>query len=52
MAREKKEPKIRTSITMDPVLLNRLRAYCEAQDISVSSFIERTVARALESESE
>lgn len=40
---EKKEAKTRTSITIDPAVLDAARKHCEAANISVSSFIETAV---------
>jgi hypothetical protein len=37
---EKKEAKVRTSITIDPDVLKAAREHCEAARVSVSSFIE------------
>ena len=43
----KKEAKTRTSITIDPAVLDAARKHCEAANISVSSFIETAVSEAL-----
>lgn len=47
---QKKEAKTRTSITIDPGVLDAARKHCEAANISVSSFIEASVAAALKYE--
>ena len=44
----KKETKLRTSITLAPGLLAKLRSHCTMTDISVSQFIEDCVAEKLE----
>lgn len=44
---EKKEAKTRTSITIDPAVLEAARKHCEAANISVSAFIETAVSEAL-----
>lgn len=44
---QKKEAKTRTSITIDPKVLDSLRKHCAASNISVSSFIEEAVSMAL-----
>ena len=44
---QKKEAKTRTSITIDPAVLDAARKHCEAANISVSSFIEESVRSAL-----
>lgn len=44
---QKKEAKTRTSITIDPAVLDAARKHCEAANISVSSFIEACVAKEL-----
>jgi len=41
--KQKKEAKTRTSITIDPAVLDALRKHCEAANISASSFIETSV---------
>lgn len=48
MEEKKKETKIRTSITIDPEVLNKARKHCEEQNSSVSAFIEAAVSAALE----
>lgn len=40
---QKKEAKTRTSITIDPAVLEAARKHCDASNISVSSFIEAAV---------
>ncbi|HEY8540858.1 MAG TPA: hypothetical protein VIL29_00635 [Pseudothermotoga sp.] len=45
--KQKKEAKTRTSITIDPSVLEAARRHCEAERISVSSFIETCVQNAL-----
>lgn len=47
MENQKKEAKVRTSITIDPAVLDAARKHCEANNISVSAFIETSVASAL-----
>lgn len=42
-----KESKTRTSITIDPSVLNAARKHCEGSNISVSSFIENCLAKEL-----
>jgi hypothetical protein len=42
-----KESKTRTSITIDPSVLNAARKHCESSNISVSSFIENCLAKEL-----
>lgn len=44
---QKKEAKTRTSITIDPKVLDALRKHCEAANISASSFIEDAVQASL-----
>lgn len=44
---QKKEAKTRTSITINPAVLDATRKYCELNNISVSSFIEAKLAEAL-----
>lgn len=41
--KQKKEAKTRTSITIDPAVLDAARKHCEAANISVSSLIEEAV---------
>ncbi len=43
----KKEAKTRTSITIDPAVLDAARKHCEAANISVSAFIEASVRTSL-----
>ncbi len=43
----KTQAKTRTSITIDPTVLDAARKHCEAANISVSSFIETAVGAAL-----
>lgn len=40
---EKKEAKVRTSITIDPAVLDAVRKLCENSARSVSSFIEEAL---------
>lgn len=47
---QKKEAKTRTSITIDPAVLDGARKHCDAANISVSSFIEAAVKHALDLE--
>lgn len=42
-----KESKTRTSITIDPSVLNAARKHCENANVSVSSFIENCLAKEL-----
>jgi hypothetical protein len=44
---DKKEAKTRTSITIDPAVLDALRKHCESANVSVSSFIENCVSASL-----
>lgn len=44
MEETKKEAKTRTSITIDPAVLNAARKHCEQNNLSVSSLIERLLA--------
>lgn len=46
--KQKKEAKTRTSITIDPAVLDAARKHCEALNISVSSFIESAVVAVLQ----
>lgn len=41
--KQKKEAKTRTSITIDPEVLDAARKHCEAANVSVSSLIEDAV---------
>jgi len=43
----KREAKTRTSITIDPKILDAARKHCEAANISVSAFIEAAVCKKL-----
>lgn len=45
--KQKKEAKTRTSITIDPAVLDAARKHCEGLNISVSSFVELAVAEKL-----
>ena len=47
----KKEAKIRTSITIDPAVLNDVRKVCEAASRSVSSCIEDALKEKMLAES-
>ena len=47
--KQKREAKTRTSITIDPTVLEGARKHCEASNISVSAFIESAVRSALTS---
>jgi len=47
----KKEAKIRTSITIDPAVLNDVRKVCEAASRSVSSYIEDALKEKMLAES-
>lgn len=47
MEKIKKEAKTRTSITIDPAVLDATRKHCEQANISVSAFIEDAVRAAL-----
>lgn len=46
----KKEAKTRTSITISPAVLDDLRAVCEAQGVSVSSYIEKSVVAMMQAQ--
>ena len=43
MTTEEKTAKVRTSITIDPGVLEAARSYCVANRLSVSSFIEEAL---------
>lgn len=43
----KKEAKMRTSITISPEVLEKLRKVCETGGVSVSSYIEKAVTAAM-----
>ncbi|NJL53685.1 hypothetical protein HC928_00060 [bacterium] len=45
--KDKKEAKVRTSITISPDVLAKLRTHCESKGVSVSSFIEKSVIAGL-----
>lgn len=45
----KKEAKMRTSITISPAVLEKLRTVCETSGVSVSSYIEKAVTAAMSS---
>lgn len=47
----KKEAKIRTSITIDPAVLNQVRGVCESASRSVSSYIEDALKEKMDRES-
>lgn len=47
----KKEAKIRTSITIDPAVLNQVRKVCEGASRSVSSYIEDALKEKMAAES-
>jgi hypothetical protein len=44
---EKREAKTRTSITIDKAVLEAVKKFCEDNNMSVSSYLERTSATAL-----
>jgi hypothetical protein len=46
--KQKKEAKTRTSITIDPTVLETLKKHCESVNVSVSAFIESAVVSALQ----
>lgn len=48
---DKKEAKVRTSITIDPAVLDTVRRLCENNTRSVSSFIEEALNEKLSRES-
>lgn len=50
--KQKKDAKTRTSITIDPAVLDAARKHCEVENISVSSYIEQCVAVALDAPAE
>lgn len=47
---DKKEIKVRTSITIDPLVLDTARKVCENKSRSVSSFIEEALAEKFDRE--
>jgi hypothetical protein len=45
--KQKKEAKVRTSITINPEVLDNVRKFCEDKGRSVSSFIEEVLQASL-----